>query len=426
MLQKFNKSKVIIILSLMTIFMTIIFWQFRDVSFQNDSESLVVGMINAAKYDMDISVKKYGLGFNRFENSKEYSEKISDTYNIYANSELAGNSIIEDYRSQIGLQGWTFYLLTKLKIPSPVFVFRLACCIFLSFIISLICYELYNKYGLLLAAVFYFVSMCSSWLANFSSNLYWVEFTWFIPMLLGLICLNNLNKRFFLYPLFFLAIIIKCACGYEYITVIMLMSIIFFIVEWICMDKKDKQQRKIIFKTILEIGVIQLLSFFAVLFIHAYLRGDGNIFDGLNNIYNQDILRRTFGNIMESSLNLPDSFSVSVFYVLKLYLTYKPEPWISTTTGFISLMLLFALIPVFIYKYIKTRNLLDKEMWLFIFSFISCVSWFIFAKNHSYIHTHMNYVMWYMGYIQISIYILLKFILNLSLIKKTRYLLKKR
>ena len=47
---------------------------------------------------------------------------------------------------------------------------------------------------------------------------------------------------------------------------------------------------------------------------------------------------------------------------------------------------------------------------MFIVFLCTTLSWFVLGKAHSYIHTHMNYVLWYFGFVQISIYIIIKFI----------------
>jgi len=402
--RKFLNPKVILLL-IMTLFMVYIFYSIRDIRFQRDSEAMAVGMVAVAKHNIDNGGIKYGLRF-LYETSTNTTSYYEDTYRIYDDGKLYDRMSV--YSSQIGLQGWIYYLFTKTRIPGPVFLLRVGNCLLLSLIISLICYELYLKYGLLLASSFYFVSICSSWLRNFSTNLFWVEFTWFIPMLLGLICLNNLNKRFLLYPLFFLAILIKSACGYDYISVIMLSSIMFLVVEWICSIKKDRQRSKLLFRTILSIGIISLLGFIVTLLVHSFMRGDGNILNGLNSIYHRDVLRRTFGNAADFPKVYTNSLNASILDVLLLYLK-------GNGTGRYALFLILVLPITFIYySRLKKRSfLLHRDILLFLVTFVTCISWFILAKSYSYIHTHMNYVLWYMGFIQIGTYMMIKYILKI-------------
>jgi hypothetical protein len=41
--------------------------------------------------------------------------------------------------------------------------------------------------------------------------------------------------------------------------------------------------------------------------------------------------------------------------------------------------------------------------WLIVLSFLAPLSWFFLAKAHSYIHTHLNYVLWYIGFMPFSV-----------------------
>ena len=388
----------IIIISLATIIMACILYSNRDVYFDNYSEALTVSMIDVAKYDINISNHKYGLAQIFAKGNEEWT--YNQAYDIYDNGELFDGRIIE-YKSQLGLQGWIFYLLAKINVPSLVFIFRVGCCLLLSLVLSLICYELYRKYGVLLSLTFFITSMVSPILGNFSTNLYWIPFAWFIPMYLGLICLNNINKRFWLYPLFFLAIFIKSACGYEYITVVMLSSIMFLFVECLICFKNDRIRSKLIFKCIVEIGVLSLLGFITVLTIHSYIRGDGNVIIGLESIYRVDVLRRTFGNALNFSKAYTDALNASIFEVLM-------RCFIHTKAGRIASFIIVAYSAIFIYSILKKRSLLKSSFFLFVTSFVTCISWFVLGKSHSYIHMWLNNVMLYMGFIQIGIYVLVR------------------
>ena len=390
----------VVLFCLMILIMTLTYWLKSDPGYQVDSESLAVSMIDAGKYGLDVSAKNFGMGLI-------ITPKTEDQYLIYDNRALLDDGYsYEDYESQLGLQGWVLYFLAKF-IPHPIAAMRLFNCFVLAVVLTLICFELNKKFGLFFSLCFYFVSLFSTWMTTFAPNLYWQEFTWFIPMLLGLVCLNNLAKRFWLYPLFFLAIAVKAACGYEFVTVVMFGSIMFLVYEWLILINKDKERQKILFRTILAIGMLCLLAFAAVFFIHAYLRGSGNLHEGFSIIYQHDIQRRTFGNASDFTYNgmLMDSLNASVFDVLAKYL------WVGRT-GKLALTLLVSSLFVIFYKLIKDRTVPKKEIWLFVVSFFTCISWYVLGKSHSFIHTDINIVMWYMGYMQITFYIVLSFILD--------------
>ena len=46
--------------------------------------------------------------------------------------------------------------------------------------------------------------------------------------------------------------------------------------------------------------------------------------------------------------------------------------------------------------------------YLLLFAFLTSISWFVLGKAHSYIHTHLNFVMWYFGFVQLILYIPIK------------------
>jgi hypothetical protein len=385
-------------------FTTLLFWNTRS-DFNIHSDDLAVSMIAAARHRIENNNRRFGLG--RLVSTREMPTYIGST--VYFSSHVNPEEYnVTEYRQQIGLQGWIFYFMTRYGLPNPYHALRLGCSLLLALVLWCICHELYRKYGLIFSGVFYAVTITSPWIVKFASNLYWVEFTWFIPMLLGLVCLNNLDKRLFLYPLFFLAIAVKSACGYEYIPVIMLSSIMFLIVEWVCSIKKGKEKRQYsnsLLRSILGIGIMSLLGFTVTLLIHSWMRGAGDILTGLNDIYRNDVLRRTFGNVADFPESYTLSLNASIADVLLQYLTRDGA-------GLIALLLLIATTAIMIYKHKTKCQPLDTEFWLFIVSFLTCTSWFVLGKSHSASHPQVNYVLWYMGYIQVCTYIVVKFVLN--------------
>ena len=47
-----------------------------------------------------------------------------------------------------------------------------------------------------------------------------------------------------------------------------------------------------------------------------------------------------------------------------------------------------------------------KNVSLYVITFLTSISWIVLAKSHSYIHTHISFVLWYFGFVQICIYII--------------------
>ncbi len=368
-------------------------------NFQNDSEDLVIGGIIKDKYKTNTS--KWTLqsvdNVKKSDNSKYNDILINGDTNISTT----------DYKSQFGLQGKIFSFLYN-KLGIQIKVLHLICSILLAIVLLNICRLLKEKYGNLFALIFYVVFLLSPWIARFADNLYWVEFTWFLPLMFCLLLYKSKSKKYIL--LIFLSVLIKCLCGYEYITTILLTSITFLIADFIL----NKQERKQNFKMLLMVGIVSLLGFIVALCMHAYIREDGNILKGIKTIYREDVMRRTISNDSSQFDNkkIKKSINASYFEVIKKYFNFKTDIIIGIDGNLFNLMCISAAI-ISLYKIIKNKKDAKQDFILYLIFLLGPLSWFILGKAHSYIHTHINFVLWYFGYIQICIYIVIKFILNI-------------
>lgn len=322
------------------------------------------------------------------------------------------SACITAYNSQYGLQGRIFMHLARYMTEDQAIAnLNLLCCISAAIVFAGIIVLIAKKYTHVFAGCFFVTFLLSPWIVNFARNLYWVEFTWFIPMAIGLFCawkINSRECRIGSYIAAFIAIMGKCLCGYEYISTIMLVLIAFLISDLASAAvKKDREKSILLIRTIFIIGCTALAGFIAAICIHASLRGDGSILRGMKEIFEQDILRRTSGadfNVFDS--RFWPSFNASVWEVFCQYFHFATQI-ITGLDG--NLFALLCVIPLCIGVCDLKKRRPDTELFaLYIVFFLAPVSWFILAKSHSYIHTGMNYVLWYLGYIQICFYIIIK------------------
>jgi len=175
--------------------------------------------------------------------------------------------------------------------------------------------------------------------------------------------------------------------------------------------KKDKKKAELIFRTMFILGTIAIVGFIVAICIHASLRGDGSIVEGMKNIIKEDVLRRTNGgDLNEFSPNYWQSFNASIWETFNKYFHFNTEV-IAGIAG--NLFPLLCMIPlcVFGYEY-KTKTLNIELASMYVVFFLTSISWFCLAKSHSYIHTHMNYVLWYFGFVQICIYVIVNKIIG--------------
>ena len=146
---------------------------------------------------------------------------------------------------------------------------------------------------------------------------------------------------------------------------------------------------------------MSILGFVTAYLIQAYISGNGNIADGLSFMKLNLWSRRM--SIMSSSIPGADeimleSIKAPMLKVIKMYLFMGLE-------GKFVLISLLSAVFCCIYqrKILKKNNNFDIS--LLLVTFLGAISWLILAKPHSYIHTHINFVIWYMGFMQTCVYI---------------------
>lgn len=358
------------------------------------------------------------LNAGRTLNSYKHGDISKATYCDYNATPIAPvqNERLEAYQSLYGLQGKVFRHLAKyMNYENAIENFHLICSVITAFVFVIIVILISKKYNEILAGVFLFTFWLSPWIVNFARNLFWVEFTWFLPMAIGLFCalkISNKNCRIVSYMMAFVAVLIKCLCGYEYTSTIMVGLISFLLVDWVkFMCLRNKEISFLLFRTILIIGIIAIAGFMTAICIHAYLRGEGNVIGGIKRIFEEDVLRRTHGaNLNEFSYTFWDSFNASTWDAYRKYFHFDTEI-VTGITG--NLFPLLCIIPLCIFGFeIKKKQLNIESVVMYIVFFISAVSWFCLAKGHSFIHTHMNYVLWYFGFVQICLYVIVKKIIS--------------
>lgn len=319
---------------------------------------------------------------------------------------------LQPYVSQYGLQGKVFRHLAGFFAGDG---YReslyLLCCIAAAVVFTAIVFLLRKKYNALMAGCFYVAFLLSPWVVNFARNLYWVEFTWFLPMLVGLVCAVWIQKRFVrvaCYAASFAAIAVKCLCGYEYLPVIMLGMIVFLLTDWIlAMMKKDRRNILLLFRTIFIMGIMAILGFMAAICMHAAIRGEGNMTEGIRQIIASDVLRRVGGGSMNDfAADLWPSLNASVWEVLCRYFHFETEI-VAGVDGTLFPVLCMTSAAILLWDY-KKKRMRAEELVMYIVFFLTCISWFVLGKAHSYVHTHINFVMWYFGYIQICFYVIIR------------------
>lgn len=326
-----------------------------------------------------------------------------------ADGKVLAPGSIEPYVSQLGLQGTIFSaLMVGDSVRDAVKGWQGILALLFAVVLVLLSMELGRHYNKVFGVVFYMVTLLSPWVIGFSTNVYWMEVTWFAPMLVGIYCANRVEQRgarIASYVFVFLTVALKCACGYEYITVVMLGAVVFLLADLtMAILRRQKQQAGLLLRTTFFVGVAALMGFVAVILIHGYIRGNGNMVAGIKEIYASDVLRRTLGG---QSGNFSDVYAESleapIWYVVARYCLFQ-TPLLLGIPGIAFIPLVILSFSMLVYG-VALKKRPGDMMALYVWLGLMCISWFVLGKAHSYIHTFLNFVLWYMGFVQMIFYV---------------------
>ena len=405
--------KKILVITLAVIMMTLNYYigifeiKYMFESFQIDSEVLVISKIIDDKYNLNNN--EFGLQRLRVDKEIIYGE----IYDYLEKNEDDLQTI--NYESNVGLQGMIFsFMYNSLHIP--VDVQKCLCAFLTAIVIVAICYLLKEKYNYAFGITFYIIFLLSPWITCFAKNLYWVEFTWFLPLLLCLL-LSKTGKYKIYIPLIYISVLVKSLCGYEYLSTILIFSVSFLVADLLT----NKLERKSIMKMILAVGIVSILAFITAFTIHSLIRGNGNIIEGAKVIYTEDISRRTIIGEDNSSITKEKNVSneKTVIETIQMYFNFYTDI-IYGITGKAFIGLIIISIIILLFNVYKKRETAIRDVILYFMFLLATLSWLILAKNHSYEHTSLNYVLWYFGYIQMCFYLIVKFIIDTYKIVRTK------
>lgn len=365
-------------------------------SYQHDSESLVLGKIIADKYSL-FTENKANLGLINANHYQVISENNVDSSIFYT-----------EYHSQYGIQGVIFSYLFNVVGVSITGMYKI-CCAFLAITISYLSYSASRIFGRLFGCIFFLCILFSPWVTVFARNLYWIEFSWFLPSAIAwsIFIIRDLHLKIILFVLFFVSCLFKCLSGYEYYSTVLLLAVVPYLYFFII--KNTKFNINNIVRDFVILSFLGILAFVVAIVLHANLRSGGNVAEGLNTIWTHDVLRRTFGgNVNDFGKDCADycadSLNAGFIEVLKIYLLNWKTSVISlplvSKIDFTSLICLcFIVICLQIYR--NNYKLAFSTTVLLILFCLPSISWYVLGKSHSFVHPHMNFVLWYLGSVPI-------------------------
>lgn len=369
-------------------------------NFDRFSQALVAGNIIA--HDEGVGHSVWNLGFATVNGNGERSDNIWNTWRGFTQSNSVESVSLSPYVSQYGVQGEFFLSLHK-WFGSDITGLQLFNSIAFSLVITILAFLFTRAYNWCFGTVFFLVMVTSPWVVSFARNLYWIPFSWFLPAVfatMAYLSRTTLNRTLCLCGVG-VAVFLKSLAGYEYLSNVTLFACSVFVIAPFFRER-DRHHGFNFFLGCLAF-VACLLGFACALLIHAGMRGD-TITQGLITILEQDVKRRTYGDPSNFDPILRESLTVSFVDVIAMYWTKWATPVVTGVPAMgLNIASAFVLLGMF-YSLVKKRTIDIQVLAVLVGYFLVSISWFVAAKAHSWVHTQLNYVLWYFGFIQALAY----------------------
>lgn len=380
-------------------------------SHQRDSEALVLGRMTETNHNGYFS---QGGFLGRYADQ----DVIGYQYRAYE-EDLFPESTYGRYTSSAGFQGF-FYGFTNSLLnvvgvesgKSKLFISKLITSSVLASLVAFFVVFSFRQFGFFSALTALVLLTLSQWLVVFSNNLYWMFFLILLPFFTSLFFLNKesseqkaLSMKLLCLAVF-IAVLIKSLAGYEYMSTIMIAMVIPFVFFFI----RDSWSFKKLIKRVFLVSISALAGFILSVLIHVFQLSYflGGLSKGLSIVW-MTVIKRTHGN----PDNVNEVFRASLESgALEVILKY----WngvafdLNSIVGTFGVVRFGELIVFTLVVSISTTLLIHNKfyekkrlnyailasIWI---SVLAPISWYVLAKGHSYIHTHMNHVLWYVPFL---------------------------
>jgi hypothetical protein len=396
--------------------------------FEHYSESLAVGRIVKSRQDGIFSAGGLlGRGFPEQSTQRysvlKHSRVALIEYQYEAYIEGASFDTYTTYDSQTGGQAAFFSLLDKTLPQSSrakLALFYLLNSLLAAIILALIVQWFYMEFDKVVAVSVLATMLLSQWLAVFGRNIFWSLWAYYLPMVMVMYFLRRNHAGINLHPikftsLVFVGVLIKVAFnGYEYITTTLIMLLVPVVFYCVLDGRNMRWFLRHVLLAGLASGVAMLLGMVILCFQIASVKGD--LLSGVNHILFV-LMKRTHANAVDFPPEYAASLQAGMGEVLWKYLQgtfFDINNYIATQNTFIStylfnirysyLLVVFIIVTLLllarkgVLKHGIERSRCTALIITAWFSILAPVSWYLIFKAHSYIHTHMDFIVWQMPF----------------------------
>ena len=386
--------------------------------FQIDCESLIIGRL--AKSQQDGIFSSGGLP-GRADKLWTDDNAFNYQYNLYQKNLKIHN--YHPYKSQIGFQGIFFSFLdyiTNFSNEINLNLFKILTSLMSAMALSLVILWVYYEINEFASIALLITSMYSQSLTLFGNNLWWVIWAFYLPMIATMYILFYEEKtgRYFKWLSVILissTLFIKLLFnGYEYITTTIIMMITPYVYYSYYKRWRLIKFIKRVFFVLVGSATSILISILILIFQISSV--EGGFEKGISHLL-FSLGKRSFGDPNSYPDEYRDSLQSSIITVLKKYLYRESFDITNIIPNFPALpplpvVRIYELIFIFIiasilsyfltkhskkYVFVEEKKIISLVLTTW-FSILAPISWLIIFKAHSYVHLHMNHIIWHMPF----------------------------
>jgi hypothetical protein len=365
---------------------------------QRNGQARVLGRIAADRAGMDRDGANLGKIWPTARGTTDWTglDSAEETYRIFAHPGAGEPFLFEHYHSQYGLHATAYSALSRHLGLDTLEKLQAVPAILTAIVVTLLSVAYLRIYGVGFGALFFATLACAPLFLTMARNLYWSPFLLLLPALAAAWLYRTPAgaRRWGLLALVWATMLLKCLSNYEYITTVTLLACSAFLVGPLFADpvhgRPDYRWAGLVFATCVAAFVVAFLA-------HAASRGHG-VLDGIRTIYVEDIARRTYGDASAYTGEAAESLRASPLDVLKIYLFDYPGRRTMLVPGKAFLaMIAFCIVGIGA-RFALRERLARRDAWMLGVFFAVPASWYVLAKGHSYTQTHINFVLWFIGF----------------------------
>lgn len=263
----------------------------------------------------------------------------------------------------------------------------------------------------------------SPWITLAGRNLYWSPWLWLLPTIFALLLATAATSR--RRSLFGLSVLLAFAfkywaTGYELFTSITLLAASMPLIVWSFGPRASSELKRQLVNAMFICGA-SLASLVGALLLHAHLLA-GNLGIGLGQIWREAVLRRTYGSPEDFEPQYLASLQATPIEVVWKYLysdwstNFLAIGWdrdgsvVQFAVGRLGFPLLTVLALLVVAVRVSYRHHSGvRDSVLLTCGFVVAASWFVAAKGHSYVHTHILFFLWYLLFVPALIFVVADF-----------------